>query len=86
MAGATIFPIGALPRRRRAAPDGFQCNIVGLAIDSNSGKGGPEFDGCAGVIFAFTMAGAEACENSRCVILDWDIQSLAQGGSSLGCR
>jgi hypothetical protein len=79
MAGATIFPIGALLVDGAPHPNDFQCNIVGLAIDSNSGKGGPERDGCAGVIFAFTMAGLKL-ENSRCVILDWDIQSLAQGG------
>ena len=58
------------------------CQAIGLVIDSNSGKGGPERDGCAAVIFGLslpdlvrgTMSGA------KCILLDWDIQILAQGG------
>jgi hypothetical protein len=83
LGGATIFPISALllengePHR-----DDFQCDYLGLAIDSNSGKGGPDRDGCAAVIFALTvpalMQGSVA--GARVVLLDWDIQSLAQGG------
>ena len=63
-------------------PDDFPCQVIGLAIDSNSGKGGPDRDGCAAVIFAVTMPGLlrGSLEGARVVLLDWDIQSLAQGG------
>jgi hypothetical protein len=63
-------------------PDDFSCQMIGLAIDSNSGKGGPDRDGCAAVIFALTMPGLSrgSLEGARVVLLDWDIQSLAQGG------
>jgi hypothetical protein len=63
-------------------PDDFSCQIIGLAIDSNSGKGGPDRDGCAAVIFALTMPGLlqGSLRGAGVVPLDWDIQSLAQGG------
>ena len=54
----------------------------GSTIDSNSGKGGPDRDGCAAVVFASTMPGLSrgSFDGARVVLLDWDIQSLAQGG------
>jgi hypothetical protein len=63
-------------------PDDFACQAIGLVIDSNSGKGGPERDGCAGVIFGVTLPNFRrgSIEGATCVLLDWDIQSLAQGG------
>ena len=80
--GATIFPLHALLIDGEPHRDDFQCDYLGLAIDSNSGKGGPDRDGCAAVIFALTipalMQGSVA--GARVVLLDWDIQSLAQGG------
>ena len=81
--GATTFPISALLLENgEPHPDDFVCDYVGLAIDSNSGKGGEGRDGCAAVIFAITlprlMEGSVA--GARVVLLDWDIRSLAQGG------
>jgi hypothetical protein len=80
--GATIFPLALLLIDGEPHPDDFSCQAVGLAIDSNSGKGGEGRDGCAAVIFAVTMPGLSrgSIEGSRVVLLDWDIQSLAQGG------
>jgi hypothetical protein len=52
--------------------DGFYCSYLGVAIDSNSGKGGEGRDGCAAVILALRV--------DTVVIVEWDIQSLAQGG------
>ena len=80
--GATIFPLAALLIDGEPHPDDFPCQAIGLAIDSNSGKGGPDRDGCAAVIFAVTMPGLArgSLEGARVVLLDWDIQSLAQGG------
>jgi hypothetical protein len=56
--------------------------------DSNSGKGGPDRDGCAVVIFALTppnlMQGSVA--GAHAVIVDWDIQSLVQGGGRAMAR
>ena len=80
--GATIFPLALLLENGEAHPDDFPCQVIGLAIDSNSGKGGPDRDGCAAVIFALTMPGLlrGSIEGARVVLLDWDIQSLAQGG------
>jgi hypothetical protein len=44
--GATIFPLHALLLDGKPHPDdGFVCDYVGLAVDSNSGKGGPDRDG-----------------------------------------
>ena len=56
--------------------------MIGLAIDSNSGKGGPDRDGCAAVVFGLTMPGLarQSFEGARVVLLDWSIESLAQGG------
>jgi len=80
MAGATLFPLGDLLIDGQPHPDdGFQCHAIGVAIDSNSGKGGPDRDGVAAVIFALTMPGGKI-ENARVVLLDWSIESLAQGG------
>ena len=80
--GATIFPLAALLIDGEPHPDDFPCQMIGLAIDSNSGKGGPDRDGCAAVIFGVTMPGfwRGSLEGARLVLLDWDIQSLAQGG------
>ena len=82
MAGSTIFPLSALLIDGEPHPDDFMCQAIGLAINSNSGKGGPERDGCAGVIFGVTLPllSRGKLEGARCVLLDWDIQSLAQGG------
>jgi hypothetical protein len=71
--GAAIFPLANLLIDGEPHPDDFRWTYIGCAIDSNSGKGGPDRDGCAAVIFALTSAG-------RVVVLDWDIRSLAQGG------
>jgi hypothetical protein len=81
MAGSTIFPLSALLIGGEPHPDDFPCQAIGLAIDSNSGKGGPERDGCAGVIFGVTLPNFRrgSIEAATCVLLDWDIQSLAQG-------
>jgi hypothetical protein len=81
--GATIFPLHALLIDGEPhSDDGFVCDYVGLAIDSNSGKGGPDRDGCAAVIFALTLPALSqgSVAGARVVLLDWDIQSLAQGG------
>ena len=81
--GATIFPLHALLIDGEPHRDDFvSATIVGLAIDSNSGKGGPDRDGCAAVIFALTMPALMqgSVAGARVVLLDWDIQSLAQGG------
>jgi len=80
--GATIFPLATLLIDGEPHPDDFQCQAIGLAIDSKSGKGGPDRDGCAAVIFAVTLPGLlrGSIEGARVVLLDWDIQSLAQGG------
>jgi hypothetical protein len=80
--GATIFPLSLLLIDGEPHPDDFPCQAIGLAIDSNSGKGGEGRDGCAAVIFAVTMPSLSqgSIEGSRVVLLDWDIQSLAQGG------
>jgi hypothetical protein len=81
--GATIFPLHALLIDGEPhSDDGFVCDYVGLAIDSNSGKGGPDRDGCAAVIFALTLPELTqgSVAGAGVVIVDWDIQSLAQGG------
>ena len=38
--GATIFPLALLLENGEPHPDDFPCQAIGLAIDSNSGKGG----------------------------------------------
>jgi hypothetical protein len=81
--GATIFPLHALLIDGQPhSDDDFVCDYVGLAIDSNSGKGGPDRDGCAAVVFALTLPELTqgSVAGARVVIVDWDIQSLAQGG------
>ena len=82
MAGATLFPISALLVDGQPHPDDFVCQAVGLVIDSNSGKGGPDRDGCAAVIFGLSLPDLVRGTMSgvKCILLDWDIQSLAQGG------
>jgi hypothetical protein len=79
---ATIFPLSLLLVDGEPHPDDFPCQMIGLAIDSNSGKGGEGRDGCAAVIFAVTMPGLlrGSFEGTRVVFPDWDIQSLAEGG------
>jgi hypothetical protein len=84
VAGSTIFPIDRLLLDGEPHPDdGFTVDYVGLTIDSNSGKGGPDRDGCAAVIFAITLPDAHhggSLHGARIILLDWDIVSLAQGG------
>ena len=82
LGGATIFPIANLLIDGEPHPDDFACQMIGLAIDSNSGKGGPDRDGCAAVVFGLTMPGLarQSFEGARVVLLDWSIESLAQGG------
>jgi hypothetical protein len=82
MAGATIFPLSALLVDGQPHPDDFKCQAIGVAIDSNSGKGGPDRDGCAAVIFGVSMPNLAfgRIDGATCVLIDWDIQSLAQGG------
>jgi hypothetical protein len=71
--GASIFPLSAFLIDGEPRPDeGWTCDFVGLAIDSNSGKGGPDRDGAAAVIFA-------GIPGVRATIVDWDIVSLSQG-------
>ena len=65
--GATIFPLAALLIDGEPHPDDFPCQAIGLAIDSNSGKGGPDRDGCAAVIFALIMPKAPATRPKRTV-------------------
>ena len=81
--GATIFPLHTLLIDGEPhSDDGFVCDYVGLAIDSNSGKGGPDRDGAAALIFAVTLPNIMhgSLAGARVVLLDWDIRSLAQGG------
>ena len=80
--GATIFPLALLLENGEPHADDFPCQMLGLAIDSNSGKGGPDRDGCAAVVFGLTMPGLArgSFDGARVVLLDWDIRSLAQGG------
>ncbi len=65
--GATIFPLAALLIGGEPHPDDFPCQAIGLAIDGNSGKGGPDRDGCAAVIFALIMPKAPATRPKRTV-------------------
>jgi hypothetical protein len=85
--GATIFPLHTLLIDGEPHPDeGWACDYVGLTIDSNSGKGGPDRDGCAAVVYGITlpMRMHGSLEGARVVLLDWDIVSLAQGGVAPG--
>jgi hypothetical protein len=87
--GASIFPLHALLIASPSGEpephpdDGWTCDYVGVCIDSNSGKGGPDRDGCAAVIFAVTLPklrqGVASLEGAGVVLLDWDIVSLSQG-------
>jgi hypothetical protein len=91
IAGSTIFPLSALLIDNEPHPDdGFRCDHVGVAVDSNSGKGGPDRDGAAAVVFAVCLPGLNmgqgVSSDARVVIVDWDIQSLAQGHSRSGWR
>jgi hypothetical protein len=71
--GASIFPLHLFLEDGEPVPDDdVWCDFVGLAIDSNSGAGGPDRDGCAAVVFAGTPG-------VNVTIVDWDIVSLAQG-------
>ena len=80
--GATIFPLTMLLENGEPHADDFACQMIGLTIDSNSGKGGEGRDGYAAVIFGMTMPDMArgSFEGARVVLLDWDIRSLAQGG------
>jgi hypothetical protein len=73
--GATIFSLASLLIGGESHPDDFQCDYLGLAIDSNSGKGGPDRDGCAAVIFAVTVPNIAqgSLAGARVVIVDWEI-------------
>jgi hypothetical protein len=81
--GASIFPLSALldENGEPHADDGWTCDYVGLAIDSNSGKGGPDRDGAAACVFAVTVPNVlqGSLIGARVVLLDWDIVSLSQG-------
>jgi hypothetical protein len=82
-AGSSIFSLASLLLEgNEPHPDeGFAVDTVGLAIDSNSGKGGPDRDGCAACIFAVSYPNLPrgSFAGARVVLVDWDIQSLAQG-------
>jgi hypothetical protein len=84
VSGASIFPLRLLlDENSEPHPDeGYIVNYVGVAIDSNSGKGGPDRDGVAAVIFAVTLPNVMkgSLAGARVVLCDWDIRSLAQGG------
>jgi hypothetical protein len=80
--GASIFPLSMLlDAAGQPHPDDFQCDCVGLTIDSNSGKGGEGRDGAAACIFAVTLPNIlrGSLAGARVVLLDWDIVSLSQG-------
>jgi hypothetical protein len=87
--GASIFPLNAFliasasGEMQPHPDDGWTCDYVGLAIDSNSGKGGPDRDGCAAVVFAVTVPmlrqGINSLEGASVVLVDWEIASLSQG-------
>jgi hypothetical protein len=54
--GASIFPLNLLLVDGEPHPDdGWSCDVVGVAIDSNSGKGGEGRDGCAAAVFGLTL-------------------------------
>jgi hypothetical protein len=81
--GASIFPLNVLLVDGQPVDEAaYQYMNIGLAIDSNSGKGGEGRDGIAGVIFGgvFPNAMRQSVEGGMVIILDWDIQSLTQGG------
>jgi hypothetical protein len=83
VSGASIFSLAALLIDGEPHPDtGWTCDHVGVTIDSNSGKGGPDRDGAAAVIFAVTLPNVlqGSLAGARIVLLDWDVQSLSQGG------
>jgi hypothetical protein len=84
-AGSSIFPLHLLLEDGQPHPDeGFTVDYVGLTIDSNSGKGGPDRDGCAACVFALSLPGVmqrqPRPDQFKVVLLDWDVVSLAQGG------
>ena len=56
-----MLPLHALLFDGEPHPDDFQCDYLGLAIDSNSGKGAPDRDGCAARIFALTLGVTQSC-------------------------
>jgi hypothetical protein len=83
VAGSAIFPLHTLLIDGESHPDdGWTCDYVGVTIDSNSGKGGPDRDGVAAVIYGITLPQRiyGSLEGARVVLLDWDTVSLAQGG------
>jgi hypothetical protein len=80
VSGSAILPLGKLLIDGKPYPDdGWRCAYLGVAIDSNSGKGGEGRDGCAAVVFALTTPDPEL-EIGRIIIVDWTIASLTQGG------
>jgi hypothetical protein len=83
-AGSSIFPLHLLLEDGQPhADEGFVVDYVGLTIDSNSGKGGPDRDGCAACVFALSLPGVSEQQPRldlfRVVLLDWDVVSLTQG-------
>jgi hypothetical protein len=80
VSGSAIIPLGNLLLDGKPFPDeGWRCQYLGVAIDSNSGKGGEGRDGAAAVVFAQTTPEPEL-ECERIILLDWTILSLTQGG------
>lgn len=73
-AGSTIFPLANLLIDGEKHPDEFVCDYVGVTIDSNSGKGGPDRDGAAAVIYAVTCRLIDL-QNSR-------VRSISKWGNS----
>jgi hypothetical protein len=84
VSGAAIFSLTALLVDGEPHADtDWTCDYVGVTIDSNSGKGGPDRDGTAACVFGVTLPNIMyqgSLVGARVVILDWDIQSLSQGG------
>ena len=82
-AAHTIFPLRALLLETASrTPMTFPCQMVGLAIDTNSGKGGPDRDGCAAVVFALTMpVWREVSMGGRACFCWIGTPAWAQGGT-----
>ena len=65
LGGATIFPLHLLLLEDgQPHPDDFVCQALGVAIDSNSGKGGEGRDGVAAVVWALTMPAISVARGS----------------------
>ena len=72
--GGVIFPLSLLLLENgEPHPDDFPCQMVGLTIDSNSGRVVRIATAGAAVVFALTMPGLArgSMEGARVVSLDW---------------